>query len=415
MKVDRDRFIDQGYLILRNVIPPNRLEAMRGSCETILERQKVAWARERGPHDPPGGLYETDRQPRVVVEEPGLIDVETANVVEDFWVADETLDAAGQLLCNPEPYVEKMMMMCNPVRDWPGGTGWHRDVYPADMGPVEALAADFMENGPKYVQWNVPMYDDNVLWVVPGSHRRRNTEKETAELLDDLEKPISGGIAVELNAGDGVIYSNFLLHTGSNYTTKKRRTIHGGHTVFAYYTELGFTDSLAPWARERFEASARQSERLQDITESTLRAVLDKNADAYRAGLESLQPGIGPSGRTALTIYLSKAALNIRILTDSGFSVSERRRRRAESAHPITLNWGPEFAGRFTAGESETLWSRFEGLDASLQDDVEMFEPAFRSGPMHYYFNELPDGVDTESFIASWSRSPFLRTSKGGG
>ena len=88
MRVDRDRFIDQGYLILRNVIPPNRLEAMRASCETILERQKVVWARERGPDDPPGGLYETDRQPRVLVEEPGLIDVETSNVVEDFWVAD---------------------------------------------------------------------------------------------------------------------------------------------------------------------------------------------------------------------------------------------------------------------------------------------------------------------------------------
>ena len=25
---------------------------------------------------------------------------------------------------------------------------------------------------------------------------------------------------VELKAGDGVIYSNFLIHTGSNYTTK---------------------------------------------------------------------------------------------------------------------------------------------------------------------------------------------------
>ena len=33
------------------------------------------------------------------------------------------------------------------------------------------------------------------------------------------------GMAVELNAGDGVVYSNFLLHTGSNYTTKKRRTL----------------------------------------------------------------------------------------------------------------------------------------------------------------------------------------------
>ena len=403
MKVDGDRFIDQGYLILRDVIPPDKLETVRASCETILERQKAVWARERKPDDPPGGLYETDRQPRVILEEPGLIDVETANVVEDFWVADETLDTASRLLCNPEPHVEKMMMMCNPVRDWPGGTGWHRDVYPADMAPMEALAADFVENGPKYVQWNVPMYDDSVLWVVPGSHRRRSSEQETSDLLDDIAKPVTGGIPVELNAGDGVIYSNYLLHTGSNYTTKKRRTIHGGHTVFAYYAELGFTESLAPWARERFEDSARQSERLEDLTESTLRAAIGKDAAAYLAGLESIQPGAGPNGKAVLTIYLSKAALNIRILRDPSFGVSERRRVRAGSPHPITLNWGPEFAERFTAGESATLWSRFEGLDDLLHDDVEMFEPAFRSGPMYYYFNEVPDGVDTEAFIASWA------------
>jgi hypothetical protein len=412
MKVDRDKFMDQGYIILHNVIPPDKLEAMRASCDTILERQKVVWARDRKPDDPPGGLYETAKQPRAFMEYPGIIDEETANVIEDFWVADETLDTAKQLLCNPDPNVTQMMMMCNPVRDWPGGTGWHRDVHPVDMAPMGALAADFIENGPRYTQWNVPMYDDSVLWVVPGSHRRWNTEQENAEFLDDLKKPVTGGIPVELNAGDGVVYSNFLLHTGSNYTTKKRRTLHGGHAIFGNYPELVFTESLAPWARERFEDSTRQSERLKVITESTLRAVIDKNADAYRAGLESLQPGIGPSGKTVLTIYLSKAALHIRILKDPSFDVTESTRHRAMGSHPITLNWGAEFADRFTVKESETLWSRFEGLDAMLRDDVEMFEPAFQSGPMYYYFNELPDGVNTESFIASWADSPALK--KGG-
>ena len=178
MKVDRDRFMEQGYLVLRNVIPPGRLEAMRASCETVLDRQKAVWARERDPGGPPRvGVYEKHRQPRVFMERPGLIDEETANVVEDFWVADETLDIAGQLLCNPQPNVTNMMMMCNPVRDWPGGTGWHRDVHPVDMAPLDALTADLIENGPRYTQWNVPMYDDSVLWVVPGSHRRRNTER----------------------------------------------------------------------------------------------------------------------------------------------------------------------------------------------------------------------------------------------
>ncbi len=393
--------MDQGYLILRNVIPADKLEAMRASCETILERQKVNWARERGPGDPPGGEYEKARQPRVFMGSLGLVDEETANVVEDFWVADETLGVASQLLCNPEPNVTEMMMMCSPVRDWPGGTGWHRDIHPVDMAPLDALTADVVENGPRYTQWNVPMYDDNVLWVVPGSHRRRNTEQENDELLKDPKKPVTGGVPVELNAGDGVVYSNFLIHTGSNYTTKKRRTLHGGHAIYGAYPERGFADSLAPWARERFETFADRGERMKDVTDRTLRAVINRDADGYRAGLEALQPGAGPHGKTVLTIYLSKTALQMRALKDPEFAAPSRF--WAARAEPITLNWGPDFADRFTTEESVTLWGRFEGLDAILQDDTEMFEPAFQSGPMHYYFNELPDGADTESFIASWA------------
>ena len=72
------------------------------------------------------------------------------------------------------------------------------------------------------------------------------------------------------------------------------------------------------------------------------------------------------------------------------FDVTEDTRRRAASTHAITLNWGPEFADRFTLEESRTLWGRFEPLDAMLQGDEEMFEPSFQSGPMRYYYSDLP-------------------------
>ena len=52
------------------------------------------------------------------------------------------------------------------------------------------------------------------------------------------------------------------------------------------------------------------------------------------------QPGIGPSDKTVLTIYLSKAALHIRTLNDPSFDVTESTRRRTLGAHPITLNLG---------------------------------------------------------------------------
>ena len=59
MKVDRQQFLEQGYLILRNVIPPDKLDELRTSYEILVERQKAVWARDRQPGDPPGGGWET--------------------------------------------------------------------------------------------------------------------------------------------------------------------------------------------------------------------------------------------------------------------------------------------------------------------------------------------------------------------
>ncbi|MAG37699.1 MAG: hypothetical protein CL878_15800 [Dehalococcoidia bacterium] len=144
---------------------------------------------------------------------------------------------------------------------------------------------------------------------------------------------------------------------------------------------------------------------MQDLTESTLRAVLDRDVTAYRASLEALQPGAGPSGETVLTIYLSKAANHLRILNTPNVEVTEDARGPASRSHPISLSWGPEFADRLSVEEARTLWSRFEQLDAQLQADEELFEPGFQAKPMYYYFNELPAGVETEAFIASWANA----------
>ena len=76
---------------------------------------------------------------------------------------------------------------------------------------------------------------------------------------------------------------------------------------------------------------------MQDVTEATLRAVIDRDIDAYRAGVETLQPDAGPSGKTVLAIYLSKAALHVRALRDPEFEVTQAtldRAKRPPSDHP---------------------------------------------------------------------------------
>ena len=231
MKVNPQQLREDGYIILREVIPPDQLDAVRASFEVLVERQKEIWAREGNP-----SVWETGAQPRLGHFE-NLIDQETANAVE-IWMHENTLGVGSQLLSVPEQTgIAGMMLMCSPQRDH-GPAHWHRDVHPIDMAPMASLQADFLENGPKYVQWNIPLYDDDVLWVVPGSHRRLNTEAENRQLLENPRVPLPGGIPVELKGGDGVVYSNYILHWGSNYSTKLRRTIHGGSHDFPVLPRL---------------------------------------------------------------------------------------------------------------------------------------------------------------------------------
>ena len=161
-----------------------------------------------------------------------LVDADTARAVE-LWLGEPVLGVCRELLCLPEASPMLMSMMCNPRTDH-GPAKWHRDIHPIDMAPLRLLQAEILETGPRYLQWNVPLYDDDVLWVVPGSHRRLNTPEEERQLEEDPRASLPGGVPVDLNAGDGVVYNNCMLHWGSNYAPKLRRTLHGGHAVQAH-------------------------------------------------------------------------------------------------------------------------------------------------------------------------------------
>ena len=49
------------------------------------------------------------------------------------------------------------------------------------------------------------MYEDDVWWVVPGSHIRPNTETENQQLLDNSRVPIEDSIPVKLKTRDRVV------------------------------------------------------------------------------------------------------------------------------------------------------------------------------------------------------------------
>ena len=49
MQFNRDQFMEDGYLVLREVVPPAELDALRTGYEQMVDRQRGIWARERNP------------------------------------------------------------------------------------------------------------------------------------------------------------------------------------------------------------------------------------------------------------------------------------------------------------------------------------------------------------------------------
>ncbi len=402
-KIDSQRFNEQGYLIIPGLVPENELDDRRAQYENLLEKQKMVWVRNRKPGDPPGGRWDYAEHPTVDIGfNPGIVDQENSKAI-DIWMQENTLGTSRLLMRSHDAAPIYMQMMCSPVTNHGPGR-WHRDIHPEDMAPLEALQKDVEENGPRQVQWNIPLYDDDVLWIIPGSHSRPNTEEENRLLAANPRQPLPGGMPVELKAGDAVVYNNYLLHWGSNYSTKLRRIVHGTFGHFTYYPDPGIGDFLSSAPQSTFQDWVERSERVRNATEAALRSVINRDAPGYRAALEDLHPGAGNSGKSLFTIFLSKATNQLQNLKRPDFdTLPEQVRKRAVTAHPFALCWGEEFGRRFTPAEAETLVQRFQKLDSRLQNDEGTFEPGFQSQPMRYIFSRMPAGADYESFIADWA------------
>ena len=151
-------------------------------------------------------------------------------------------------------------------------------------------------------------------WIVPRSHRRINTEAEHRQLAENPSVPLPGGIPIELNAGDGVVYTHLLLHWGSYYSSKMRRTLHPGYRPFGFaalpnvhwrHWEPGFYHHLSNTAREQFEAWDALFFQEFDRIAAIFHAIIDGDADRFRAELEALHPS--PHERMVSIVIAFKA------------------------------------------------------------------------------------------------------------
>jgi len=219
-----------GFVVIKNFLTSSQLETLRtaaGRATDLARNGKWPYLRTTPkqfppwPSDPSSGIWGV--QHILHPDLPGH-EVFAAN-----YFGDEMTDVFTQIMdCKEDELIMELYnMLVGTDRDFE--LRWHRDDIPntASVEEEERRLCGDKDTKRSYAhaQWNIALYDDDCLVVVPGSHRRARTEAERAAA--PLEKNIDGMHVVKLKAGDATFYDHNILHRGVYSGGQQRATLHG--------------------------------------------------------------------------------------------------------------------------------------------------------------------------------------------
>jgi ectoine hydroxylase-related dioxygenase (phytanoyl-CoA dioxygenase family) len=235
--IDKEQYLKDGFVII-DVLTPEEIAEFREVMDAMLSPKVVASdnTKKSSSFQHLGDeLQDFGKEARQyyfhLLTKPGTEPIHYAfhhpvilNAVEELLGPNLIINNASILAANPGTEYS---------------LGWHRDIIQIPQNEIEdwIFSPERFHNS---VQINLPLVDENALWVVPGSHIRPNTKEENEAFAGSkhyapvgVEMP--GGIPVTLKAGQAVLYNNNLIHRGFTPKMKiPRRTLHMGYHSAAH-------------------------------------------------------------------------------------------------------------------------------------------------------------------------------------
>ncbi|KAH8176797.1 phytanoyl-CoA dioxygenase (PhyH) domain-containing protein [Sarocladium implicatum] len=225
-----DQLQRDGFVVIKSILSPDLLANLRTAAQAATDLARTGqWPHVRtvGKQFPPWSAADALTDGIWGVQHLMKPALPGSDLFAKLYFSDEILGVVKQLLkCEDEDLVMELFnMLVKPEKDFE--LRWHRDDVPA-----EATAEEELERLGKpawHAQYNLPLYPDSSLILVPGSHRRARTDVERA--ASPFEAHIPGQISVDLQPGDIAFYDNNILHRGVYDSSKDRTTLHGsvGH------------------------------------------------------------------------------------------------------------------------------------------------------------------------------------------
>ncbi|RDL41760.1 Phytanoyl-CoA dioxygenase [Venustampulla echinocandica] len=222
-----------GFVLIPSLLTPSQLETLRAAATDVisfarsgswpyvrtLPKQFPPWKIEPGANPAADGIWGVQ-----FLMHPSLPHAQT--FIKNYF-SSAIIDVIKELLqCEDEDLVlELFNLLVRPDHDFE--LVWHRDDIPATATAEEEV--ERLKEPAWHAQWNLALFDDESLIVVPGSHTRARTDVERNAA--PKEKGIPDEIKVQMKAGDVVFYNNNIFHRGAYNSKVERMTLHGsmGH------------------------------------------------------------------------------------------------------------------------------------------------------------------------------------------
>ena len=213
-RAETDAFVENGYIIRKGALSETDIQTYRSAIDRILYKCRVESLHADhlryidGERDDIWGVNNIFHPS---IREESLVDA---------LAHPQILDVIKALIGERLRY-HLCTLLVNSARK-PYHINWHRDSAPDGEVPLETLLGRLRS----HVQLNGALYDDETLYIVPGSHRRELADAERAVIQQTPKAAMPNQLVVKLEAGDIVFYNSSLLHKGYNPNDTKRQTLH---------------------------------------------------------------------------------------------------------------------------------------------------------------------------------------------
>lgn len=244
-----------GYVVVPDLLGKYMLLAQKAASKYVTDKAregKWPYIRTVGKQYPPWPKWEKKEEHYNIWGVQHLLhpDMGVRDTFAELYFSDEILDIVKELVgLKNEPEADDKLVMelfnllVSPSDNEDFELRWHRDDIRPDVSPEEEerLLTEKSPGGHQlHAQYNVALFDDASLIVVPGSHKRVRTETERN--ADPYEPDLPGQLVVELKSGDTVFYNSNILHRGTYKGVKYgpelgRMTLHGSVGLAGHGTE----------------------------------------------------------------------------------------------------------------------------------------------------------------------------------